>query len=199
MNETVYNANSNDLCALKDVKDFVFRGGGNQTSTDDNFLQRLITMASGYICGETSRNYAANNYTEIRSGTGGRIMFVKNPPIISVTSVHVNGNAIDAKSTDVTQYLTSNGYAFAEKYVSLYGNNFERGLDNVQIVYRGGYNSVPVDLQSACIELVGWAYREIDRLGQISKVLAGEQVNFNLNAMSKRAQQTVNRYRRLTQ
>jgi len=124
-------------------------------------------------------------------------MFVDNPPIISVTSLYIDGSLIPAKSTDPTQMLSSNGYLISDKYISLFGHAFNRGLDNVQITYRGGYNSTPPDLEQACIEAVGWAYKELDRLGHVSKSLSGETVQFNIEAMSKRASTIVEHLKRV--
>lgn len=188
---------SNDLCMLQDVKDYIFRGGGNQTNVDDNLLQRIISGASEWIRQETSREFTAGNVTEIRSGTGGRIMFVKCPPINSVTSVHIDGSSISAKSSNVADFLNSNGYSFQANgtYIALSGHIFARGIDNVQLIYNGGYNSVPFDLEQACIEMVGWTYRELDRLGMISKTLAGETITFSERALSERSKVAIGRYK----
>ena len=190
---------ADDLCLLADVKDYVFRGGGNQTNLDDNLIQRLISAASQWMREETSREFAAMGYNEIRSGAGGRqtVMFVKNPPIQSVTSVYVDGNNIAPKPAGQTNY-TQPGFSFTDDHVTLWGAIFTDGVDNVEIDYTGGYNSVPYDLEQACIEAVAWAYREIDRLGQKSKILAGETVTFDMSAMSDRAQRTLQRYQRVT-
>jgi hypothetical protein len=186
--------NSIDLCALSEVRSYVFRGGGNATATDDDLLQRLITAASGWLRTEAQIGIVAANYTETRSGHDGRILFVKNPPILSVTSVSINGNIISARASN--DFL-SNGYSFADSYVSLSGFVFSRGVDNVQIQYRGGYNSAPPEIEQACIEAVGWSYREIERLGQTSKVLSGETVAFSTDALSKRSQRAIERLRRV--
>ena len=188
---------TSDLCQLQDVKDYLFRGGRNQTIVDDNLLQRIISGASEWIRQETSTEFTAGNMKEIRSGTGGRIMFVKRPPINSVTSVHIDGQSISAKSSNVADFLKNNGYSFQANgsYISLSGNNFARGIDNVQLIYNGGYGEIPFDLEQACIELVGLTYRDIDHLGHISKTLAGETITFDKSALSARSKATLGRYK----
>jgi len=190
---------ANDLCQLSDVKDYVFRGAGNQTKEDDNLLQRLISAASDWIRLETSRNFEVANYTEIRSGAGGRqlVMFVKNRPIISVAHVYVDGQEIPAKPTGANNFNV-NGYSFSDSYISLTGYLFTDGIDNVEIHYQAGFNSVPNDLEQTCVEAVAWAYREIDRLGQKSKILAGETVAFDMGALSERGKRALERYQRVT-
>ena len=193
----VRQSQSNDLCVLQDVKDYLFRGGGNQTNADDNLLQRIISGASEWIRQETSTEFTAGNVTEIRSGTGGRVMFVKRPPINSVTSVHIDGQSISAKSSNVADFINSSGYSFQANgsYISLSGNIFSRGIDNVQLIYNGGYNSIPFDLEQACIEMIGFTYRELDRLGMISKTLAGETITFSVEALSKRSWEVLQHYK----
>lgn len=193
----VRQSQTNDLCVLQDVKDYLFRGGGNQTNLDDNLLQRIISSASEWIRKETSTEFTAGNVTEVRSGMGGRVMFVKRPPINSVTSVHVDGGAIPAKSINVADFLNSSGYSFRANgtYISLSGNVFARGVDNVQLIYNGGYGEIPFDLEQACIEMVGWTYRELDRLGMISKALAGETISFSTASLSHRSLQVLQHYK----
>jgi hypothetical protein len=184
------------LCALSDVKDFLFPGS-NQTSTDDSLIQRLITGASEWIASEIGRSILAGNVTETHSGNDTRLLFVRRPPIVSVTNLYVDGNAIPAKSSNVADYLTGNGYVAVESQIQLFGYLFTRGLGNIQITYRGGFNSVPADIEQACIELVGWAYREKDRLGQSSKSLAGEVVSFSTDALSNRSKRALERTKRV--
>jgi hypothetical protein len=190
---------TNDLCQLSDAKDYVFRGAGNQTLEDDNLLQRLISAASDWIRLETSRNFEAANYTEIRSGAGGRqlVLFVKNRPIISVSHLYIDGQEIPAKPTGANNFNT-NGFSFSDSYISLTGYLFTDGIDNVEIHYQAGFNSVPNDLEQTCVEAVAWAYKEIDRLGQKSKILAGETVAFDMGALSERGKRALERYQRVT-
>jgi hypothetical protein len=196
---TARQALADDLCRLQDVKDYIFRGGGNQTQTDDNLLQRLISAASDWIRLETSRRFEANNYTETRSGAGGRqmVLFLKNRPIITVSKLYIDGIEIPARPIGANNFNTD-GYSFSENYISLRGHIFTDGIDNIEVQYQAGFNEVPRDLEQTCIEAVSWAYREIDRLGQTSKVLAGEQINFDMGALSERGQRCLERYQRVT-
>lgn len=60
------------------------------------------------------------------------------------------------------------------------------------------YNSVPRDLESVVIELVGERYRTKSRIGEVSKVLAGETTSYSQKDMNDAAklalQQFVTRY-----
>jgi hypothetical protein len=72
----------------------------------------------------------------------------------------------------------NNGYTFNKWRVALIGYRFNRGVSNVVISYTAGYAVVPPDLEQACIELCALRYRELDRIGLISKGLAGETITF---------------------
>jgi hypothetical protein len=190
----VRQSQTDDLCELQDVKDYLFRGGGNQTVADDNLLTRLITAASEWIRQETSRNYAAGNYTETRSGQGGRILFLRNPPANAVSSLYIDGAEIPARNNSVTAY-GQNGYTFGDDKIVLTGYSFNRGIDNIQITYSIGNNTTFPDIEQVCVEMVSLTYREIDRLGHASKVLGGEQVSFDLKALSNRSRETLDHYK----
>lgn len=189
---------SDDLCSLGDVKSYVFRGGSSPINTDDDLLQRLITAVSEFLRKEASTVFDVQTHTEIRSGGGGRQrrMHFKFRPCISVTSLYIDGILIPAKSSDPAQYGAS-GYTFTEDHITLSGYIFGRGKDNVQIMYQAGFSEVPFDLEQSAIETVGRRYREIDRLGQKSKSLAGEVVAFDLDDLSDFAQRTIDRYKRV--
>jgi hypothetical protein len=191
----VRQANSSDLCALPEVKEYLFRGGGNNvTQADDNLLQRLITAASEWIRNETSRKFAPGNYTEVRCGDGGRILFFRNTPVSAVVSLYIDGNAQNARNSNVTAY-GENGYTFSENRIVMTGNVFTRGIDNVQVTYTVANNAAFPDLEQVAVEAVTWAYRELDRLGQTSKTLAGETISFSTQAMSDRSKKTLARYK----
>jgi hypothetical protein len=189
---------TDDLCSLDDVKSYVFRGGGDMTKQDDDLLQRLITAVSEFLRKEASTVFDVQTHTEIRSGAGGRqrMMHFKFRPCTSVSSLYIDGVLIPARSTSPTAYGSS-GYTFTEDHITLSGYTFTHGKDNVQMAYEAGYDSVPKDLQQASIVTVGRRYREIERLGQKSKILQGESVTFDLDDLDDFSQRTIDRYKRV--
>jgi len=191
---------TSDLCLLEDVRNYVFRGGGNATKTDDDLLQRLITASSEWIRKEARTNFDKRTYTEIRSGHGGRILFFKYPPVSAVTSLYING-ILQTQITSSPADYDKAGYFFTSDHIAIRGDCFHRGRDNIQVTYTGSDYTADAtalaDLEQTCVEAVAWAYREIDRLGQRSKSLAGEVVSFDMGALSERAQRVIQRYTRV--
>ena len=51
------------------------------------------------------------------------------------------------------------------------------------VTYTAGYAATPPEIAQACIELVCLRYKERDRIGQVSKNLAGEVVAFSQKDM----------------
>jgi hypothetical protein len=123
-----------DLTNLGKVKDWLNTGPGAFPGTDDALLGRFITSGSDWVQRVLSRNIAPATYTLTRNGDGGNTLCMPQFPIISVSSVKVNGVAI-AASTGPTSF----GYTFDEGYIYLLGSNFWRGIQNVAITYTAGF------------------------------------------------------------
>jgi hypothetical protein len=54
----------------------------------------------------------------------------------------------------------------------------------VRLAYTAGYAAIPAEIEQACIALVALRYKERDRIGHVSKSLAGETVAFSQKDMS---------------
>ena len=79
----------------------------------------------------------------------------------------------------------------------LRGLVFPRGRGNVRVSYQAGFASPPADLTQACIEMVSLRYREKDRVGLVSKGLAGETTAYSLKDMPESVRTLLSQYRRV--
>lgn len=172
---------------LSDVKAWL----GITGDTDDALLTRLINAESARIDSYVDRVLSATNYDIVFSGNGRSSIVFPQYPIISVSSVSVNGVSIPA-------YVAPNGYgyAFSAWRIQLEGRAFSWGVNNCRAVFRAGYETIPLDVVQACIELVALRYRERDRIGHVSKTLAGETIAFTTTEMTDSVKQKLNQYRR---
>ena len=177
-----------DLTTLDNVKAYL--SPPLTATTDDALLTRLVTAASAFIQAWLGRTIAQNSYTETRNGVGGTRLFLRNRPVISVASVTVDGVAI-APSSGVGQA----GYLFDDSSVYLTGYAFSRGQQNVTVAYTAGYAVTPPEIEQACIALIALRYKERDRIGQVSKNLAGEVVSFAQKDMPADVQTLLDQYR----
>ncbi|MBO8169966.1 MAG: phage gp6-like head-tail connector protein [Thermoanaerobacteraceae bacterium] len=114
----------------------------DQTDTSkDSILERLISSASATIENRLRRKIPVADYTEKFYGKHTKL-FPRQYPIISVASLTFEGEPL----TD---------YKIRETYIDLngeYDGEFE-------LSYRAGYETIPEDLEQACIMLVDYYYK----------------------------------------
>ena len=171
-----------DLCVLADVKSWL----NIQTNAEDTLLQNLITRGSLQMLRWMNRDHiVATSYTENRDGNDALFILPRNFPLISVSSVMVNGVAISAASDQVSAGFVfdsrkimlrggSSAFYSLGLYSSQYQYRFTRGFQNVQLVYQAGYATVPADLQQAAIEGFAYVYRRRTHIGEDANSASGQ-------------------------
>ena len=159
---------------------------------DDLLLQRLIGAAGGFLESWLNRTIAATDYVESYSGNGKPFLILRNIPVLSVGAVTVDGLVIPQKTDrSVTGWISS------PTSVSLVGYTFHRGLLNVGVSYRAGYETIPPEIAQACIELAALRYSERDRIGEQTKLVGGESVTYSLRDMPASVQTLLGTYKRV--
>jgi hypothetical protein len=114
------------------------------TSGDDVLLTRLVQQVSRATLNYLSRPLLTRQRNvELRDGSNGVKLMLRNWPVVSVSSLIVNGITIPAASS-----MTSTGYTLVPwdgtaagtmQQIILQGYTFTRGVANVQITYDSGY------------------------------------------------------------
>jgi len=165
---------ANDLTTLVNLKQWL----NITTTTDDTLLTRLITAASSFIESYVCRDIASKSYTETRDGKGTRSLSFGDFPVTSVSFLSINGIAIVPSPSPGKP-----GYVFSPTQLSLIGHRFHYGFQNISFSYVAGYTTIPLDIEQAAIELCSIRYRDRDRIGQVSKTIAGEVVAFSQKDM----------------
>lgn len=175
-----------DLTDVASVRAWL--GMPDKTVEFDDALQRLVTACSTLMQRLMGRTIAVTDYTHRQDGTGSSFMVLRNAPIVRVSSVIVDGVAIDPtaiSNDETTMYLSG-------------GRRLARGRNNVQLRYTAGFDDIPADLAQVCIETVGLRWKERDRIGHTSKTLANETVSFSLADFSPTGQTVIDSYKRVT-
>ncbi len=178
-----------DLTTLANVKAYL--SPPLTTTNDDALLSRLITAASQFIQSWLNRTIAVTSYTDTRNGGGGARVFLRNRPVTAVSSVTIDGVIVPASNPPPN----GAGYLFDDNSIYLVGQVFSKGVQNVVIQYTAGYAATPPEIEQACIALVVLRYKERDRIGQVSKNLAGEVVSFQQKDMPADVATTLDQYR----
>ena len=181
-----------DLTTLIDVKAWL--GIPTGTTTDDTMLSALVTSVSAWIQSYIERQLLTASYTELRSGSGGKALVLNQYPVTAVSALTIDGVAITARTS-----FGSAGYYLANNTLYLDGGlTFTKGNANISIDYTAGYATAPADIAQAAKQLVALKYRERERIGQVSKSVAGETVSFDIKALPHDVKSILESYNRVS-
>jgi hypothetical protein len=108
----------------------------------------LIEAASRYVTDYTRRNFLRTTYTEVLSGTGHKDLRLANYPILSVTSVTIDGVAETDYVMLPEEGILVRGDADDDPRGSI---GWDRGTRNITVVYIGGEIHVPEPVKRATI------------------------------------------------
>jgi hypothetical protein len=192
------------LCTLDQVKQHF---GFGDNAQDEEELERLITVAQGLFEQYCGRKFDEATFTEYWNGDGTDLLFVKNYPIISITSIHDDtGDHTYGASTliDPTTYAIIN-----DNHVQMYASLFNKGVNNIKIVYVAGYSDetvgthvpIPKELRQACIAQVGWMFKQGEgfQYGVNTKTLDDGSIGFiETSALLPSVRETLRLYRRVS-
>lgn len=134
---------SRDLVSLDDVKSWLNVPAGS--TGGDELLGFLISATSNEICAYLGRqSIAPADYAESLDGRGTTRILIKRSPLIDVTAVSINGLAIQS----AMQSPNAAGFLFQPwdgeepggvGVISLRGFTAHRGVGNIEVAYRAGY------------------------------------------------------------
>ncbi len=127
------------LTTLARVKEYL---GLAQVSTSDALLSRLIDGASAMITNYVNRNYwAAHLWNEYYDGRGGNTMMPRNWPVVSVTSLNMEGVALSAAAgvPPTNGWMLESDTGGGPQRITLRGWSFPRCRSGINLVYTSGY------------------------------------------------------------
>jgi len=139
-----------DLTTLANVKEYL--DIESDDSSYDSLLTRLITASSRQVETYCNRLLDTQDHSETYDGSASDILFLKNNPIVSVGSL-----AIDDESVEADEFKVY------DDYLRLVSGLFTVGKLNVAVEYSAGYydpqsESPPSDVEDACIQLVAFKF-----------------------------------------
>ncbi len=164
-----------------------FFGKRPEDRTMDDLFFRLINRFVAYSLNACNRkSFLVSTYTEKYNGNGGFRLSPKyafaTSPIVSIASLTVDGIAVPACPDAIRP-----GYAFDDFTVYLRGHSPCRGIQNVALVYDAGLETIPVELEQACIDACIFWLNKRDYLGKSSVNVAGETVAFDKSDLPETA------------
>ncbi|ENW2348423.1 phage gp6-like head-tail connector protein [Neisseria gonorrhoeae] len=173
------------MAAPVSLEEFKQRIGVEHDRRDDFFLS-VIDGVSGAAEAYIGRSLLAADYVGRYDGNGKDRIVLDNYPVLSVSSVKING-------------ADAGGWEF-DNWLLMRPEGFARGLKNVEVSYRAGYERMPADIREAVMIIAVQRVNEIEGKGVRSKTLAGETVAFstfgNSGGMPPSAFAILNEYKR---
>lgn len=134
------------FCSIDDINTFL----GTEILPEDTQVLLAIEEASAVI-----KNYCnqkieqVSDDTILLDGTGSTKLFLPELPVVSITSVKVDGVLLDP-----TYYALAENGVLWRKY-----GVWTVGAQNIEVTYTHGYASIPEDIKGVC-------YRSASRLYQ---------------------------------
>jgi hypothetical protein len=86
-------------------------------------------------------------------------------------------------------------YVWTPTAVQLLCGAFPRGVANVYLAYTAGFATCPADLEEKATKVAALRFKELDRLGQLSKSIGQETVQFDAKAFPNDVKDTLENYR----
>ncbi|WP_439398700.1 hypothetical protein ACRQ5Q_15115 [Bradyrhizobium sp. PMVTL-01] len=120
------------------------------TKDDDGKVARMVAAVSAIIQQFLSYQVAQATYTKTFNGSGSHTLFVPDLPLVSVSSVLVNG--VSVPQGRIGGGSQSVGFYNDADAIRLIGYRFMRGFQNIQTTYIAGYATVPEDIEQACLD-----------------------------------------------
>lgn len=154
---------------IEELKTYLGFKSPSEPSPDDQTLADCESAARNWICrarlGRTQIVQPANDIVEVHDGDGSQVIWTKEYPIASITSIVVDDEIIPEIDDD-------NEYGWhiptgAERFgrIELSGYVFTEGIHNVVITYKPGYATLPDDLKIACARIAIALFKQFPYLG----------------------------------
>ena len=134
-------------------------------SGDDTLLNRLLAGADAFIASVTGRDFAGGTFTETHPA-GRAMLFLRNYPVASVTSVKVDAarqfgsDTVRAADTYVLHADRGLIESLTGPFLPPRGGVRDDWPAAVQVVYATATSAVPAPVSEAFSQLVGHWYRQ---------------------------------------
>jgi len=139
-----------DLTTLANVKEYLDIESDDDSL--DSLLERLIAASSRQMEAYCNRVFEVQSYSETYDGTASDLIFLKNTPIQSVSSLSIDDGALEADE-----------FKIYDDYLHLVSGLFTPGQLNVSVQYSAGCydpqtESPPSEVEDACIQLTAFKF-----------------------------------------
>lgn len=158
-----------NLTTLAEVKEYLRTAGTPIGSDFDSLIEdSIIPGVSKAIENHCSRLFGENTFTEYHDG-GGDFLYVKNPPIVSITTIHLD----DEWSWDVSHLVAASEYMNFGSNIGCTSGKWPYAVRSIKVVYIGGYvyealaghTTLPDDVKYAAMIQVAYSFKRRKDIG----------------------------------
>ena len=184
--------NDNALITWEFAKSMLNLEDADQTKTEF-----YINAISKRVENITGRTFYARDITEYPKGHGDNTIMLKEYPVNSITSLHLDADREFGDSTVVD----SDDYHLEEDTgtITLFETTTTAGVKTIKVVYNAGFSTIPEDLQQAVIESIQYNMSRFNSGSVGFENLSGDGMSARgeLNIPTS-AWMVINQYRRMT-
>lgn len=182
--------NQYSIVSLKEVKEQL----KSTIPEEDDFISNLINGYSTLVESYINRNILSREYTEYFDGGGYTELFVSQYPITSVSGVWSDSSWewSDDDLIDTDDYRVNN-----DDNTILFKTALGDYVENIKIIYTGGYSVAPEDIKMACIKEVSRAYTDRKSLGITSKSMLDGSISYLTQGLMEETTLVLDKYKRI--
>lgn len=180
-----------NLTKIETLRDWL----GDADNNADGLLLSLINGTSAFICEWIAKEQGvfSGPQSETRNGNNQPSMFVNVRPLTAVSLVQVN------QTTYSPSVNGSWGYVFDKRQITLIGDLFWQGSQNVRLNYTGGIAAGSSDqliLEQACLAMCAYVWKQRGREEVANRVMVGVGTEtFRLSDMPDRVREMLSNIR----
>jgi len=153
--------------------------GADATKERGAILASIGSGVQDAIERRIGRHLDVQMHTDVLDGTGKTVLSLPWDPVVSVTSVSVNGSSLTVSSPNTNSYPPTT--IIVRDFCTLVrtdGEVFPEGVANVIVVYSAGFSVPPDAIVTAGVQWGAAIFRDRDRVGIASTGVAGQTTSF---------------------
>lgn len=142
-----------DLTTLASYKVYAGINSTNQDAAINAIIPRVSALVKT-LCRRTFLDYYDDPKVELfNGGTNQFNLYLEEYPVVSVNSVEYSADN-GATYTSLVEFVDYTIDWTDNAIVSLSDSGFPRAINGYRVTYTGGYESLPVDLELAVLDLI---------------------------------------------
>lgn len=138
------------IVTLAEVQSYLNNSNTSLTAFLTNCISQVQSIFESYI----QKPICETSITGLYDGDGTCELYTANYPILSVSTLQYRSDPTSSTWTNFVNYILYNDF------IKLYNETFAKGTQNIKVVYKAGYYTVPSDIKKIAIEAVAEIYKE---------------------------------------